>query len=669
MTSVLIPRRHLQPWRELYHPGTFGPSPFARSEEQSSPTPVPCQDTALLAFAQLVAFRLGYRRSFVSLLSTNTEYVLAEATRTMSFQYASVTVEEDRPWIGTCTFPRTDGLGSLAIATWRSARHIREEPQERDHYYTSGLSPHWHIISDIRHNTDCQDKAFGRHAAWGRFYFAVPLRTAQGSMIGSLIVMDDRPRYGVSSEDLSFMEDIADTITEHLHSTVVRAQRQRSEKLIQALGLFNRGEASLRDWWLDAKDTHSLNAGRHAENVISQEDREALGDVEFGARLTSLHAGKPPNSNTDTTQYNIPNSDNVSISTKGGFIRRPSKRAKSSRSSSFNVADVTERTYARASNLIREALGAHGVAFVDISKISSALNQNDSSQSDQRSSATETSQTHDSSEAERSDSTMENRATCKVYGSSLRQGETGGESGFATRRLDFAETYLQHLVRRHPHGHVFNFGESGGLVSSGDADSMSSGSDQAAAKLRDKRGYGRRLRLVMADARTIAFYPLRDDASGRWRSGLFVWSTSPFRVFDEQEDLTYLSAFGHSLMAELSRVETLAADRAKETFISSISHELRSPLHGILAGAEFLQDTKLSQFQEEMSHTILKAGRTLLDTYVFCVPESSTEILTLMQHQSSIGLLENQPFQLIAETKTGESRRHTPQGRNRGGSR
>ena len=432
---------------------------------------------------------------------------------------------------------------------------------------------------------------------------------------------------------------MADTITEHLHSTVVRSQRQRSERLIQALGLFNRGEDSLRDWWLGAKDTQLFNGGRHAENAISQADREALGDGEFGVRLEFSRARDRTNPDTDT-ERNCFSSNDVKSTTQSGLTGRLHKRAKTSHSDSFNLADVSMKTYARASNLMREALAAHGVAFVDISSISSAPNRRDSS--DQQTSTNENSQTHDSSETERSDSVSDNRTTCKVHGCSLHQEEECGEDGFATGRLDFPRTYLEHLLKRYPHGHVFNFGESGGLVSSGDGDSMSSGSDHAATKVRDKRGYGRRLRSVMANARTIAFYPLRDDASGRWRSGLFVWSISPLRIFDEQEDLTYLSAFGHSLMAELSRIETLAADKAKETFISSISHELRSPLHGVLASVEFLQETKLSAFQQEMSHTILKSGRTLLDTYVFCGNNMSTEILTYVQHQSFVGLFKNQ---------------------------
>lgn len=67
-------------------------------------------------------------------------------------------------------------------------------------------------------------------------------------------------------------------------------------------------------------------------------------------------------------------------------------------------------------------------------------------------------------------------------------------------------------------------------------------------------------------------------------------------------------------MAELARLEVIAADQAKATFISSVSHELRSPLHGVLAGVEFLQESDLDAYQEEMTATISMAGKTLLDT-------------------------------------------------------
>lgn len=75
-----------------------------------------------------------------------------------------------------------------------------------------------------------------------------------------------------------------------------------------------------------------------------------------------------------------------------------------------------------------------------------------------------------------------------------------------------------------------------------------------------------------------------------------------------------MASWSHSILAELGRLQALASDKAKGSFISSISHELRSPLHGILAGLEFLEETELTAFQLEMAHTIRTAGKALLDT-------------------------------------------------------
>ena len=67
-------------------------------------------------------------------------------------------------------------------------------------------------------------------------------------------------------------------------------------------------------------------------------------------------------------------------------------------------------------------------------------------------------------------------------------------------------------------------------------------------------------------------------------------------------------------MTEVSRLNTLSADHAKEDFISNVSHELRSPLHGILASVEFLSETMMDGFQRNLVETVDICGRTLLDT-------------------------------------------------------
>jgi signal transduction histidine kinase len=78
--------------------------------------------------------------------------------------------------------------------------------------------------------------------------------------------------------------------------------------------------------------------------------------------------------------------------------------------------------------------------------------------------------------------------------------------------------------------------------------------------------------------------------------------------------LDYLSAFGNSIMAEVSRIEASALSLAKSDFISSISHELRSPLHGILAGTELLRDSMTQSSESAMLNNIDACGNMLLDT-------------------------------------------------------
>jgi signal transduction histidine kinase len=128
-----------------------------------------------------------------------------------------------------------------------------------------------------------------------------------------------------------------------------------------------------------------------------------------------------------------------------------------------------------------------------------------------------------------------------------------------------------------------------------------------------KRAEILRLLVAFPQARQIFFVPLYDSTSGCF-IGSFAWSTSATRIFTVDNHLSYLVAFGHSVMSEVSRLNTLSADRAKGDFISNVSHELRSPLHGILASVEFLADTVLDGFQQNLVDTVDICGRTVLDT-------------------------------------------------------
>ena len=74
-----------------------------------------------------------------------------------------------------------------------------------------------------------------------------------------------------------------------------------------------------------------------------------------------------------------------------------------------------------------------------------------------------------------------------------------------------------------------------------------------------------------------------------------------------------------SLVKELSRAlvgakgQAEAADRAKSEFLGTMSHEMRTPLIGVLGMAELLLGTDLSDRQQHYAEVVMNSGRSLLE--------------------------------------------------------
>ncbi|RPA83118.1 hypothetical protein BJ508DRAFT_78918 [Ascobolus immersus RN42] len=104
------------------------------------------------------------------------------------------------------------------------------------------------------------------------------------------------------------------------------------------------------------------------------------------------------------------------------------------------------------------------------------------------------------------------------------------------------------------------------------------------------------------------------DHNRKLLSVCFAWTTLSTKVFIGESEGRFVRGIASSIMNEVTRLNILNADKAKSEFISSISHELRSPLHGILASANFLAEGNLDQDQRAFVGTIISCGTTLLDT-------------------------------------------------------
>ncbi len=175
------------------------------------------------------------------------------------------------------------------------------------------------------------------------------------------------------------------------------------------------------------------------------------------------------------------------------------------------------------------------------------------------------------------------------------------------------EAFLQRILYKYPRGHVFYpgwrmpLGETGaGSVPS----KKPTGGPSEIAPHEDTKALLR----MLPGAQSVLFVPLWDSHKKICVAGSFVWTVQSSTRVLKDEDLSYLAAFGNIIMTEVSRLDAMVSDEAKSDFISSISHELRSPLHGILASAELLLDTEVNLFQNSMIDTIERCGRTLLDT-------------------------------------------------------
>ncbi len=189
----------------------------------------------------------------------------------------------------------------------------------------------------------------------------------------------------------------------------------------------------------------------------------------------------------------------------------------------------------------------------------------------------------------------------------------------------FEERALHTLLRRYLRGKLWTFDVDGAVSSSSEEETykrLQRDSDQRRNEIRRRKvrsqkakSDARFLALHFPGVRQLLFVPLWDAGRSRWLSGCFAWSTEPTRILSKQSELAFLTAFGNSVMAEWSRIDTEIADQKKGDFIGSISHELRSPLHGILASAEFLEEGATG-WEKQLVETIDSCGRTLLDTIV-----------------------------------------------------
>ncbi|KAI0395622.1 hypothetical protein F5Y17DRAFT_423009 [Xylariaceae sp. FL0594] len=192
-------------------------------------------------------------------------------------------------------------------------------------------------------------------------------------------------------------------------------------------------------------------------------------------------------------------------------------------------------------------------------------------------------------------------------------GQTGGAvSQSSQTRLP--ESVLQRLIRKFPQGHVFSADEFGPID-----ETFAPGKPWPGCHPEDNFSMGFKNDIAalfrgVPSAKYIIFLPLWHFQQECWFTAAVGWVSDPMKAMD-LADLSLIAAFGNSVMAEVSRLEALAVSRAKSDFVSSISHELRSPLHGIMAGSELLREEISNPSSIATLDMLESCGTTLLDIF------------------------------------------------------
>ncbi|KAK9776182.1 hypothetical protein SCAR479_07088 [Seiridium cardinale] len=278
--------------------------------------------------------------------------------------------------------------------------------------------------------------------------------------------------------------------------------------------------------------------------------------------------------------------------------------------------------FGKAANIIRESIEVEGVAFLDAvvdtfgglvsadadSEPTSSDSQADTSSSDGREEKEEAEQRH-----------------CRIFGFSTSDSSSIDGKLTGSSRINIPQKFLRTLLRRYPAGKTFTFDNDGEVVS-GDSEEdrahiLAVGGTEAQLSLQERKRTHTQSRQsesavlasILVGARSVAMVPLWDPIRERWHAGAFVWTRTPDRIFSMEKEVSYLRAFGSTIMAEINRIEATQSEKMKSDLLGSLSHELRSPLHGVLAGIELIQDSELNAFQGDALHSMESCGRTLLD--------------------------------------------------------
>ncbi|KAE8150867.1 hypothetical protein BDV25DRAFT_153576 [Aspergillus avenaceus] len=611
-------------------------------QQEEDDSPRLSSDITLTALSQLAVLRFGCNRAFISIIDDGNQHIIAEATSSISLRDRDQHRPDDAIFLGVRTIDLAWGVcpHTIALFTGQDMSNAIETPNmiaTRSRF----------IVHDFTQEDFFKDRPYVVGWPYFRFYAEVPLYSPSGVVLGSFCVVDNKPRDHFGEDEVANLKDIADAVALHLDKVRISIDHSRAEKLINGLTNFVKDHGEFDPVDLPHRVSRPptfMNMKSHAWSspAFATPGSTACGNAEGSTtvstpsevEISSLFSGLACSEQTKTSSFLYSQAHSVTpglteeiLSPREAVPDRRDLPTVAVRSTVGKSNQITE-VFARASVSLRDSLDLDGVLFLDASRCNSGVVSSEGEAGNWEP-LPASANPEFLADPVRSSGGLPGVGSlskaaekpCEVLGGANSTSASWG-SGLTT----IPERLLNQLTVAFPQGQFFNLREW--------ADDCQRNSDDLAEQsdghdvdfpLRDIL---RQLQECLPDAYSVLWSPLWCWRQSRWVAGTLVWARRSQRGLGIY-DLPYLRVLGDSIISELARIDWSTTQQAKSQFISSVSHELRSPLHGILASTEVLEGTPLQPTQLHWINMLKTCGLTLFDTLNHLLDFAKINNLTL----------------------------------------
>ena len=581
----------------------------------------------MTALAQLATLRLNVKRGMIALIDKTHQIILAQATQTFSLVHSNRHAPGDNIWLGNVNLPRAECMGDHVFGS----QWFGKDSDGKKHTL-SAL-----VVNDVENDARFSNREYVLSTPGVKFYAGVPVITKNGHEIGVYSVTDIKAHpEGLTLDQVQFLQDCAQIVADHLERLKITADRQRDEAFVRGLTSFVDG----------------LSAYKHDLNSTVEDMRQAHENpAQTGTELDPTHSPaqatdpqpdhfahqEPPSSKVDEFHNHSPNLRSYD----DGDVFADKRAAESIEVPGPGEDDIDKnrdniiQIFKRAASTIQQAVGMTGCVFVDATPGLTSTNVNlllpelnirvprhesydSETETDESTSEmgpeTSSSVSNDHFDPPRPGSDSDKEMDAEVLGASIE-----GLSALLLPAQFMQRKHLRKCLRRFPLGKVFYMGRMRASDTDlGPLDEFRSTTRKSrhrplSTDSANVRALPRNLLDRIPNAKWLVFLPLFNYAQSQWCSAGFMWSDNE-NVGDLEAAMPYLQTFGACIMSEVTSMEALNTNIAKSTFIASISHDLRSPLHGVLGSLELLEPSLTTAYQVSLAATISTCGKTLLDT-------------------------------------------------------